>query len=516
MVMGMFLWCAAFAAQAADAPLFNGKDLSGWTATAPGLWSVEDGAIVGRRAKDGRRIEYLWSEATVDDFYLAVTIKLAPDGGNSGINFRSRRVEDPFSPNRGQAVGLQADIGAGWWGKIYHEAGRGPLDRNERGEAAVRRGDWNRYEVLAVGNRVWTAINGTPAAALYDPAIEADGLLALQLHTQAQEVRFKDFVLVRRPKVELAGLDEAALTAALRPQPPARRRFQGKFEPEVGEVVVFAGGTNMVAAQFDGCLETLLAMGFADKRLVFRTMAWQGDTVGHQYRPLNMAPWVEQLRRVRAGILVLSFGAMEALEEGGSPQQFIRDYERLISLMAAQTERVVLVTPPPFEGPSSPHLPDLSARQADLGRYADAIRDLAARRGYVLVDLFRLTPASASERRTDDGVHWNARGQWAAAQATARALGAAPRGVTIDSATGRLTLEPAERLRRAIVEKNRLWHAYWRPTNWAFLYGDRTEQPSSRDHLDPKVRWFPQEVEALVPIIEAADRRIAEQAGAIR
>ena len=32
-------------------PLFNGKDLSGWSGKA-GLWSVEEGAIVGQTTKE--------------------------------------------------------------------------------------------------------------------------------------------------------------------------------------------------------------------------------------------------------------------------------------------------------------------------------------------------------------------------------------------------------------------------------------------------------------------------------
>jgi hypothetical protein len=62
------------------------------------------------------------------------------------------------------------------------------------------------------------------------------------------------------------------------------------------------------------------------------------------------------------------------------------------------------------------------------------------------------------------------------------------------------------------VAENRLWFNYWRPENWAFLGGDRTEQPSSRDYRDPKIRWFPAEMEKFVPMIEAKEREIAKQA----
>ena len=59
-----------------------------------------------------------------------------------------------------------------------------------------------------------------------------------------------------------------------------------------------------------------------------------------------------------------------------------------------------------------------------------------------------------------------------------------------------------------IIAKNRLWFDYWRVQNWAFLAGDRTNQPSSRDHLDPAKRWFPEERERFLPLIEAKEREI--------
>jgi hypothetical protein len=71
-------------------------------------------------------------------------------------------------------------------------------------------------------------------------------------------------------------------------------------------------------------------------------------------------------------------------------------------------------------------------------------------------------------------------------------------------------------LHAAIVAKNRLWFHYTRPQNWAFLAGNRTNQPSSRDHLDPSKRWFPEEMEQWVPLIEAKEKEIWALAAAPR
>jgi hypothetical protein len=70
-------------------------------------------------------------------------------------------------------------------------------------------------------------------------------------------------------------------------------------------------------------------------------------------------------------------------------------------------------------------------------------------------------------------------------------------------------LADIRRLHELINDKNRLWFDYWRPQNWAFLAGDRTVQPSSRDHVDPSKRWFPPERELFLPLIEAKEAEIA-------
>ena len=59
-----------------------------------------------------------------------------------------------------------------------------------------------------------------------------------------------------------------------------------------------------------------------------------------------------------------------------------------------------------------------------------------------------------------------------------------------------------------IREKNKLWLQYYRPTNWAFLFGDRQHVPSSRDHKNAEHRWFVEELKKLPPLIEAADEAI--------
>ncbi len=64
--------------------------------------------------------------------------------------------------------------------------------------------DWNTYEIVAIGSKVMTALNGKPCVDLDDPKGAKAGIFALQLHSGGpMEVRFKEFKLELNPKAEL-------------------------------------------------------------------------------------------------------------------------------------------------------------------------------------------------------------------------------------------------------------------------------------------------------------------------
>ncbi len=169
-----------------SAGFFNGVDLSGWSA-AEGLWSVENGELVGRT--DGlKRNEWIVSDLAADNFALTVEVKLVENAGNSGIQFRSQARD-------GEVSGYQADIGKGWWGKLYEEHGRALL-WDKSGEQHVKLGDWNEYKVVADGHHIRTFINGQLCVDLHDDAGADRGIIAFQLHSGGKtEVRFRNMKL---------------------------------------------------------------------------------------------------------------------------------------------------------------------------------------------------------------------------------------------------------------------------------------------------------------------------------
>lgn len=260
----------------------------------------------------------------------------------------------------------------------------------------------------------------------------------------------------------------------------------GRFRLEKSDVVAFLGGQNLQSLADAGRLEAWMSHAAPGAR--FRNLAWEGDTVFEQRRDLNFGPWKRYLERSGATVLVVQYGQMESLRGDAGLPAFKEAYSKLLADFAARTRRIVVLSPAPFQKASAP-LPDLSARNADLARYAAVCRELAYSMNFVYVDLAE-TPIP-----TRNGVHWSAAGTDAAASAVARALEVPERAVATD-------------LLDAVKEKNRLWFDHWRPMNWAFLEGDRTDQPSGRDHADRRLRWFPVEMQDFLPLIRRQESRI--------
>ena len=131
-----------------------------------------------------------------------------------------------------------------------------------------------------------------------------------------------------------------------------------------------------------------------------------------------------------------------------------------------------------------------------------AIRQIARDRNLPLVDLFAALRGKAV---TSDGLLLSGKGHQLAAQAFANQLGFSPKLST--------NTEP---LRQAILKKNALWQQYWFPSNWAFLYGNRQQTASSRSHLNRSYRWFPEEIQSILPELKQLENAITKEAARAR
>ena len=181
------------ASTAGFVPLFNGKDLAGWEGDSR-LWSAKDGMLVGE-SPGVEENNFLATEASYSDFVLSFSVRLLKDSGNSGVQFRSVRV-----PGH-EMSGYQADIGPGYWACLYDESRRNRVLVPAAPEAlaVLRKGNWNEYQIRAVGGEITLTLNGVLSAKYRedDPAIARDGRIAVQIHAGGpMKVEFKD-VLIR-------------------------------------------------------------------------------------------------------------------------------------------------------------------------------------------------------------------------------------------------------------------------------------------------------------------------------
>ncbi|MFM7555903.1 MAG: GDSL-type esterase/lipase family protein [Verrucomicrobiota bacterium] len=260
------------------------------------------------------------------------------------------------------------------------------------------------------------------------------------------------------------------------------------------DVIALLGGGTAEARARGAHWETLLMATHPGHRLRVLNLAREGDTVFSQLRDVNYPAPLRQVAEAKATICVLDFGQGEAFAGMDRLDAFAERLDQWVVDLQGMGVRVVLATPAPVVRPDPP----------PVEAYAEGIRRIARRRNLALLDVFEAARGrrglSEDGRRLSDAGH---------ARIAAAALGPwlGGRAVPPVDEAGRFREPSWEALRQALVERNTLWKGYTRPTNWAFLAGDRTEQPSSRDHRDPKVRWFPAEMEQFVPLLQAADRK---------
>ncbi len=291
-----------------------------------------------------------------------------------------------------------------------------------------------------------------------------------------------------------------------------------------GDVIALVGGEDMVVAGELGYLELLLTRALPDYKLRFRSLAWEGDTVFEQRRDLNFPPLEAQLDQVGATVVICQFGQMESLmgkgqtpkakgEEGAAGKaevaEFIAAYEKLIERMSGGGKRrVAVVEPFGFTNPMDRKAAVLKhaallQKAAAFAEYRRAIHNLRWKPSSIVplnIWTHYLPERDPADVLANDRIHLSSKGQSSLAEGIADRMGVPFHFLDYS--------REVETLKALIRAKNRLWFNYWRIENWALLAGDRTNQPSSRDHRDPTKRWFPAERDEFLPLIAAKEREI--------
>jgi hypothetical protein len=167
-------------------PLFDGKTFDGWEGDLK-TFRIEDGAIIGGTMKEKiPRNEFLSTKQEFGDFELRLQAKLAGDGANAGVQFRTKRI-----PNHHEVIGYQCDMGhmegRCIWGSLYDESRRKKFllhGDKEKVEKAFKPGEWNDFVVRCEGPRVQIWLNGVQTIDYKedDAQVERTGIIAVQIH----------------------------------------------------------------------------------------------------------------------------------------------------------------------------------------------------------------------------------------------------------------------------------------------------------------------------------------------
>ena len=249
------------------------------------------------------------------------------------------------------------------------------------------------------------------------------------------------------------------------------------LELQKGDVVAFVGGADLVRMQDDGRLEAALTLRFREANPQFRDLAWEGDTVYFQnavrerWRTEAFGGWSEQLRRIKATVVIFQFGKMESFEGVAKIAQFKEAYGKLIDDLAGEGRRAILLAPSPFEWPAA-------RERAALNSYTKAVASLAKSKKIPFI--------TGNQADSVEAFILGLTGK------------TEPNGPTY------------EQIRSTVREKHRLWVEYWRPTNWKCIFGDDSKRIFSKaSHGRPSI----QEEWATYPaLIQAAENAIQKGA----
>ena len=191
--------------------------MEGWTGD-PVYWRVENGAMVGEITPETIVKEntfIIYNKPIEGDFELKVQFKVSAEG-NSGINYRSERVEGkPFALR-----GYQADIDGKyqWMGQNYEERGRkflalrgqiteiekdgkpkviGYTGDKEKLISHIKSNDWNDYHLIIRDNVMIHMINKQIMTMVIDDDVENrkfGGLIGVQVHVgPPMTIEYKKF-----------------------------------------------------------------------------------------------------------------------------------------------------------------------------------------------------------------------------------------------------------------------------------------------------------------------------------
>ncbi|MCE9524748.1 MAG: SGNH/GDSL hydrolase family protein, partial [Planctomycetales bacterium] len=268
--------------------------------------------------------------------------------------------------------------------------------------------------------------------------------------------------------------------------------FAQSLELKQGDHVCIIGNALGDRMQHHGWLETLIVSRFGDKDLTFRNLAVSGDQLTFRHRSENFGTPEEWLTRCKADVIFAMFGFNESFAGEAGLAKFKGDLDTLIkdtfkkNYSGNGAPRLVIFSPLAVEKLADPNLPDAAKTNANLKLYAAAMAEVAKANKVPFVDLYAISEqaySGTSQPYTFNGMHLTEYGDQMLAPAIERAL--FPDGPLIKRDAKHL-----EKLRAAILEKNKQWHARYRTVDGYNVYGGRSRESYESGKGGPKITNF--------------------------
>jgi putative heme-binding domain-containing protein len=245
------------------------------------------------------------------------------------------------------------------------------------------------------------------------------------------------------------------------------------FELQEGDRVAFLGDAFLEREQYEGWIELAVTTRFADRSVTFRNLGWSGDLpngasrcglsllqAGNEPPEEGWRQLQNQLKTYQPNVLVTGYGMAASLPGGPTPEEFRRDFERLLD--EAKGMRVLVLGAPPRIAMPGDEEDQVGAHRARLAGIDAVLKEVAEKRGLRYVSLQPLADESGI---SDNGIHLNSAGYRAVARLLEKSLGW-PAGKWDEG-------DAAAALRRAVLRKNEWFFHRSRPANMAYIFGFR-------------------------------------------
>ncbi|MFM8496691.1 MAG: DUF1080 domain-containing protein [Planctomycetia bacterium] len=153
------------------APIFNGRDFTGWKREEGPFWRVEDGVLVGENDA-AMRGSMLYTDRDYGDFVVELEFRAAGEV-DSGIMVRKPELQVQIGVSRS----LKRDMTCSFYTGHYPEEGRAT-----RAPELLQPGGWNRVRLEARGDTFTVWLNGEQVSRYTGETSAHPAPIGLQIH----------------------------------------------------------------------------------------------------------------------------------------------------------------------------------------------------------------------------------------------------------------------------------------------------------------------------------------------